>query len=279
MKEIKFDEIGYWTEIKLDIVRDYASAYSVIMNAPGQQKFYHVYIDAFSGAGIHISKTTKEYVLGSPLNALLVDPPFREYHFIDLNSSKTDLLRELVGDRPDVHIYSGDCNDLMISEIIPNIKYELFRRGLCLLDPYGLDLKWSVIEKAGNSKAIDLFLNFPIMAMNRTALWRDPSGVNPRDVKKMNDYWGDNSWQEKFYQPSDQLSFLEDEIIKSTNEEITDEFRKKLRIGARFDYVPAPIPMRNSKGSIIYYLFFASQNKTANKIIQSIFRKYQNYPA
>jgi hypothetical protein len=28
-----FDEIGYWSELKLDIVRDYASAYSRIMAA------------------------------------------------------------------------------------------------------------------------------------------------------------------------------------------------------------------------------------------------------
>lgn len=31
MSDIRFDEIGYWSEIKLDIVRDYAQAYSTIM--------------------------------------------------------------------------------------------------------------------------------------------------------------------------------------------------------------------------------------------------------
>ena len=28
-----FDEIGYWSEIKLDIVREYAVAYSTILSA------------------------------------------------------------------------------------------------------------------------------------------------------------------------------------------------------------------------------------------------------
>jgi hypothetical protein len=30
-KAFRFDEIGFWSEIKLDIVRKYASAYSTIM--------------------------------------------------------------------------------------------------------------------------------------------------------------------------------------------------------------------------------------------------------
>jgi three-Cys-motif partner protein len=63
----EFDEIGYWSEIKLEIVRDYASAYSRILNS---KNLPHVYIDAFAGAGQHISKNTGEFVPGSPLNAL-----------------------------------------------------------------------------------------------------------------------------------------------------------------------------------------------------------------
>jgi len=32
MSASRFDEIGYWSEVKLDIVREYATAYSVILN-------------------------------------------------------------------------------------------------------------------------------------------------------------------------------------------------------------------------------------------------------
>jgi len=134
----EFDEIGYWSEIKLEIVRDYASAYSRILNA---KKLPHVYIDAFAGAGQHISKGTGEFVPGSPLNALNVRPPFREYHFIDLNSDKVEYLQNLTAGKNDVHIYQGDCNDVLIRQIFPTLEYESYRRALCLLDPYGLDLK------------------------------------------------------------------------------------------------------------------------------------------
>ena len=172
----EFDEIGYRSEIKLEIVRDYASAYSRILNA---NKLPHIYVDAFAGAGQHISRGTGEFVQGSPLNALNIQPPFREYHFIDLNAAKVEHLQNLVGDRRDVHIYEGDCNDVLIQNIFPTLKYESYRRALCLLDPYGLDLKWDVMFQAGQLKTIDMFLNFPVIDMNRNVLWRNPKRVSP----------------------------------------------------------------------------------------------------
>jgi len=41
--------------------------------------------------------------------------------------------------------------------------------------------------------------------------------------------------------------------------------------------VPKPLAMRNTRGAIVYYLFFASQKDTAEHIIQDIFRKYEQY--
>lgn len=73
---IIFDEIGYWTEVKLDIVKEYATAYSRILSVQKSPCLTHVYIDAFAGPGTHISKTTREFIPGSPLNALLIEPQF-----------------------------------------------------------------------------------------------------------------------------------------------------------------------------------------------------------
>ena len=67
-RPVEFDEIGYWSEIKLDIVKDYASAYSRILTAQRKPALHHLYIDAFAGAGVHISKATRQYIAGSPIN-------------------------------------------------------------------------------------------------------------------------------------------------------------------------------------------------------------------
>lgn len=269
----KFDEIGYWSEIKLDIIKQYATEYSKIITAQG--RLSHVYIDAFAGAGIHISKTSQEPVLGSPLQALHVRPPFHEFHLIDLDNKKVAALKSIIGDRSNVHIYSGDCNQILLKEVFPKVQYGQYRRGLCLLDPYGLHLNWEVIKTAGEMKTLDMFLNFPIMDMNRNALWRVPERVDADSaaVNRMNAFWGDDSWRNIAY--TAQHNFL-GILEKEDNETIAEGFRKRLQTVAGFKDVPKPIPMRNSRGAIVYYLFFASQKAVAGKIVKYIFDKYRS---
>lgn len=274
-KKLKFDTIGYWSEVKLHIVKEYAQAYSTVFTGENQaRRFRHIYIDAFAGAGKHVSKTSGEWVLGSPLNALMTKPPFREYHFIDLDGGKVDCLREEVGDRPDVHFYNGDCNRILLDEVFPQVRFEAFRRGLCLLDPYGLHLNWEVIRTAGQRRSIDLFLNFPIMDMNRNAIWHNPEAVDPVDVSRMNAFWGDESWRSVAYKKVPALFSGWEE--KADNEAIAQAFRERLRKVAGFAHVPEPLPMRNSTGATVYYLFFASQKPVAQHIVKDIFKKYQS---
>jgi three-Cys-motif partner protein len=269
MSVLEFDEIGYWSEIKLDIVRDYASAYSRILNS---NKLPHIYIDAFAGAGQHISRSSGEFVAGSPLNALNVQPPFREYHFIDLNAAKAENLRRLTKGREDVTIYSGDCNKILIREIFPTLKFESYRRALCLLDPYGLSLKWEVMLQAGQLGTVDMFLNFPVMGMNRNALWRNPEKVAPERLKGMTTFWGNESWRDAAYSTSGNLFAIPE---KEPNETVAEAFRNRLVTVAGFKRAAEPLPMRNSNGAVVYYLFFASQVGVAENIVSDIFAKYR----
>ena len=186
----EFDEIGNWSEIKLAILKEYARAYSAIMTAQKSPQLRHAYIDAFAGAGIHISKLTNEFVSGSPLNALLIQPPFREFHLIDLSAKRVESLRKQVGDRDDVHIYEGDCNEVLLHKVFPQVQYSAYRRALCLLDPYGLHLSWEVIQTAARMKSIEIVLNFPVLDMNRNVLRRDPTEVQKSQISRMDRFWG-----------------------------------------------------------------------------------------
>jgi three-Cys-motif partner protein len=267
-----YDEIGYWSEVKLDIVRDYAAEYSKILSAQKFPALYHVYIDAFAGAGQHISRATGGFVPGSPLNALSVDPPFKEYHFIDLNRAKLASLAEIAQGSKNVHIHEGDCNEILLDKIFPEVSYEQYRRGLCLLDPYGLHLNWNVIATAGAMKSLEVFLNFPIADMNRNVLWRDPAKVDWSQRERLNRFWGDETWKNSAY--SSQPGLFGDIEEKTSNKEIVDAFRKRLLEVAGFRFVPEPVPMMNSQNAVIYYLFFASQKPIAEKIVSAIFSKY-----
>jgi three-Cys-motif partner protein len=270
----KFDRIGYWSEIKIEIVRKYAQAYSTILAA--QRRFHHVYIDAFAGAGEHLSRATNQLVPGSPGQALQVTPSFREFFFIDMDGDKVESLRRLYGERTDVRILQGDCNRILLEQVFPRVRWEDYRRGLCLLDPYGLDLDWQVIECAGRLRTIDLFINFPIMDVNRNVLWHNPEGVSPAQAGRLTAFWGDESWRTAAYRPSAQLSLFEghEELEKVDNASVAEAFRQRLRQVGGFPNVPPPLPMRNTQGAIVYYLFFASQKDVANHIVDEIFASY-----
>jgi three-Cys-motif partner protein len=161
-----------------------------------------------------------------------------------------------------------------VSEVFPRLRYEDFTRGLCLIDPYGLDLDWDVIKTAGQLKTIEVFLNFPVMDMNRNVLWHDASRVDPIQRQRMTRYWGDESWRQVAYTTENDLFGFE---RRTDNETIATAFRDRLRDIAGFRHVPEPIPMRNSTGATVYYLFFASPKAVADKIVTQIFDKYRDY--
>jgi len=276
--EYKADEIGHWSEMKLDIIREYADAYSRVLGSKNQRRLYHVYIDGFSGGGVHVSKTKQELIPGSPLIALGVNPPFKEYHFIDLDSQKIKALSDIVAGKSNAHLYEGDCNSILLDKVFPQVTYEQYRRGLCLLDPYGLHLNWEVIKTAGQMKSIEIFLNFPVMDMNRNVLWRDKNDerIRPEDIQRMSAFWGDDSWEGLAYTPKAQQSLFGGvEMQKEDNETITEGFRDRLKNVAGFKFVPKPLPMRNSTGATVYYLFFASHNEVGNRIAEHILKTYR----
>lgn len=269
-------EIGYWSEIKLTILQEYAKQYSLILSR--QSLLKHIYVDAFAGAGVHISRETKELIAGSPLNALNVTPSFYEVHLIDLDGKKVETLKELTKSHRNTYIYEGDSNEIILDKVFPRIRYEDYKRGLCLLDPYGLHLNWNVLKTAAEMRSVEIFLNFPIMDMNRNVLWHDTEGVDERNKERMNAFWGDDSWKEAVYSESPQRSlFGEESLEKETNEGIANKFKTRLEKVAGFEFVPDPIPMRNNNGATIYYLFFASNNKTGYRIAKHILEKYRTF--
>ncbi len=123
-------------------------------------------------------------------------------------------------------------------------------------------------------RTLDVFLNFRVADMNRNVLWHSADGVDRTQVERMNRYRGDESWRNVAYRPTITLLGVEDE--KTDNPTIAQAFRERLQQVAGFSHVPDPIPMRNSRGVIVYYLFFASPKPVAAKIVSDIFDKYRN---
>ncbi len=269
---MNLDEIGPWSEIKLDILREYAAPYSRILKSNG---FRHGYVDAFSGPGLHVRKGDGEEVLGSPLVALGVQPPFDEYHFIDLDGEKVDFLKSQVGSRSGVAFYNADSNQVMLESILPRFSYAKRTRALWVLDPYGLTLDWAVVRAAASSQAVEVFINFPIMHMNRNCKHDNLSKILPGELRAMDRFWGDRSWHAAMFRPSPQQNlFGAEDLDKTENRDLVEAYCKRLTEVAGFGFVANPLPMRNSRNAIVYYLIFAGPNRTGWKIVQDLYRKY-----
>ena len=271
----EYDEIGVWSEVKLAIIKEYASAYSRILDKTRRESIPRLrwhYIDAFAGPGVHLSRTTHEIVEGSPLIALRTIPPFSEYHFIDADPARAEQLQGIAGSRNNVHIYSADCNEILLNKVFPNAKYEDYQRALCLLDPYNINLKWEVIEAAGQSGSIEIFLNFMIMDINRNVLRRNRDLAIQSKVDQLTRLWGDETWQDAAYTSEGKL-FEDPE--KVSNDRFEQAWRARLKDKAGFKFVSEPMPMRTRTRSVIYYLYFASQKPVAASIVEDIFRKYR----
>jgi three-Cys-motif partner protein len=131
VKSSIIDEVGPWTEIKLAILRDYCAAYTTILRKSKSIRGY-AYIDGFAGPGVHLSKKTGERIQGSPAIALGLPNKFTEYHFIDLDGDKIAYLEKLKEGREDVHIWAGDCNQILLTEIFPRFVYSTFKRAVCV---------------------------------------------------------------------------------------------------------------------------------------------------
>lgn len=264
------DEIGPWSEVKLELLKRYATEYSKILSS--QPGLRHIYIDAFAGGGVHISRASGELVPGSPLNALLIKPSFKQYHFIEMDTRKVAALHSMAGERKDVFIYQGDCNKILLNQVFPQARWKDYARALCFLDPYGLHLNWDVIYTAGQSRSIDVFINFPIADINRNVLRRNPDDVDPLQAARMDSFWGDESWREVAWKTGRLL--FDEAREKVSNEELAEAFRQRLKKVAGFKDVPQPCPMLNQKRAVVYYLYFASQKAVAAEIVKHIFDKF-----
>lgn len=274
----ELEAIGTWSEIELQIIREYASAYTTILKEQPWCRGY-AYIDAFAGPGEFVAKQDHDRIIsGSPINALDIEYKFNEYHFIDINQSKIDHLQELIAERPEAHtvqLHLGDANEILRRTILPNFQYESYKRALCILDPYGMDIEWSTIESIGKARTMDVFLNFPLMDINRNAALKVLEASNPEEGARLTRIWGDDSWKHLAYVEQSDL-FSSSVLIKKDegNEILKRGFRDRLRRVAGFSFVPEPILMKNRKSGHLYFLFFASHQPVAKNIAEDILQKW-----
>lgn len=289
------DEIGEWSERKIEIVREYAKPFSQIISKNGLTALY---VDGLAGGGearrkqpkINPSNATLPFTLdnapiGADAEQVLttaarivseVKPRFAKYIFIDANEQKTAAMRHRCSKIPDanVEIIHDDASRTILDRVIPEIRASWKNRALCFLDPYGMHISWSVFQALGATGHAEAFINFPTLDIVRNILRDDPSLIEPIHAERMNLIWGDESWREVAF--TKQPGLFDAVFEKRTGEHVAKAFRKRLLDLGQFKYVSTPLPFRNKQNGLLYHLLFATQVPVALKIANDVMKKRAN---
>ncbi len=271
------DKIGSWSEAKLELLEKYLIAYATIMHNQKQTWLtsFH-YVDAFAGTGIHKAKDGGRLIEGSPLRALKVEPAFDVYWFIEVSSLRIERLEQLKLEFPDkdIRIRQGDCNEVLLRELVPQITRESKQRALAFVDPYGLEVEWNTIVQLAEAETFDVFINFSMMGVTR--LLEREKLPSKDTLNLLNRLMGHTEWVDQIYQSPPQMSLFGEQVIvrgKLRTQWLASLYKDYL--SCRFPQVSTPVIMKNTKGSPLYALFLGSHNKTAVKITNDIFRRFE----
>lgn len=238
-------------------------------------------IDAFAGTGYRTARRDRDedasgtlpfpdlaasdpqrLLDGSARLALKVEPQFDRYMFIERDAKRCAELEGLKTEFPDlaasIRVEEGEAN-ATIQKICA--KDWSSHRAVLFLDPYGMQVEWQTIEAIAKTKAIDLWLLFPLgIGVSRllTRTGEIPTGWRTRLDKLL----GTTSWYEEFYKVEHKTDLFgndEERVVKATNETIARYFTDRLK--TIFAGVAEPGVLRNSSNNPLYLLCFAAGNE------------------
>jgi len=274
---------GDWTGQKLDVVSKYLRAYSIALS---RQPFRKAYIDAFAGTGYRSARqggdslddgeellfpdladdAPQALLAGSAKMALMVEPRFDKYIFIERRSDRCELLEGLKTEFPhlatDVDIRQGDAN-----ACITDICRRNWRncRAVLFLDPYGLQVEWATIEAVARTRSIDVWLLFPL-AMGVNRLLARSGNIPEAWHRRLSLLLGTDDWYEEFYRVVREPTLFDgDEEIrveKASMQAIGSFFLRRLA-GVFAGVAKEPGVLRNSRNAPLYLLCFAVGNEAA----------------
>lgn len=275
---------GDWTTRKLDVLAKYLKRYTTALKKAPFEKWY---VDAFAGTGYRdahqdeagtpsqdvlspdLADTEPQTLLdGSARRALLTEPRFDRYVFIERSTARCARLEALRTEFPDVakaiEIRQRDANEEIRALCSGDWRS---RRAVLFLDPYGMQVEWITIEAIARTQAIDLWLLFPLgIGVNRLL---PKSGEIPESWRRRLDLLlGTRVWYDEFYRVEATPSlFGEDQerVVKASTETIGRYFNQ--RLGSIFAGVATqPGVLRNSRNNPLYLLCFAVGNARGKDI-------------
>jgi three-Cys-motif partner protein len=197
------------TELKLSIVEKYLKFFTTALKGKFEELWY---IDAFAGTGSRTIRHEErapglldageperiERRRGSAKIAIDVKPPFDFIVFIENKPLYVSALEELAARHPGrrIAVIKNDANDALQS-LIANNRWRS-TRAVLFLDPYGMQLEWSTLEKVAATKAIDVWFLFSLAGLYRQAT-RQLADIDEHKRAALTRMFGSDAWEAELY--------------------------------------------------------------------------------
>lgn len=248
---------GIWAKDKLYYLERYMSIFNTSMKNKWPTR---IYIELFAGSGRGVIRESEEIIDGSPLKATKQSIPFSNHIFVDINPEALEALGlriKSLNPAIDYRLIPGDCN-----ACVDNIRRDIDSSCLALafIDPTSMQIKFSTIESLTHDLRIDLIINFPLQAINRSYMYA-MQGYDD----KFNDFFGSKDWRDIISNASD---------FRSVGAKLLELYKNKLKAigyGKIRDLSPnqyleaGDVLVRGPKNIPLYYLVFASKSGLAYK--------------
>ena len=287
--------VGPWAKEKLDCLEKYLDAYTKVFLKQSWWCKKTVFVDAFAGAGrarirnsssksatqdslfeaFDSSSNDEEadkYLDGSPRKALEITHPFSRYFFIEQSSKRVDALNALKEEfqsNRSIEILEGDAATEIENQIIGNSEFNWENnRGVIFLDPFGMQVPWSVIETISKTNALEIILNLPVGHTLQRLLPRTGQFTSEKRLG-LDQYFGTDEWFDVIYEKSPGLFGDEISKFEKAGERLTLWYRSRLK--NTFGKASSARLIKNSRGGHLYYLIWAGHHPKGYEIAEDIF--------
>lgn len=270
--------VGPWAREKLDALGAYLDFYTKVLKHQGHWVKSTTFVDAFAGAGrarlrrragapaaesllaeidpLPIDAEAEEYIHGSPRVALGIANPFSRYVFIERDPARVaelEQLRQECGERYRIEVRPGTCDE----ELDALLRGDLGRSGhlaVVFLDPFGMQLSWSMIQRLAATKRIEVMINFTLGMAIQRVLPRD-AVLRPGWSETLDRFFGIHGWYDQVYERQTDLLGTRTEKRRDAGPRLLEWYCGRLR--AAFGHVSPARLIKNTKGGHLYYLIWA----------------------
>ncbi|MCV9960361.1 three-Cys-motif partner protein TcmP [Pararhizobium sp. BT-229] len=275
MSDHEFGNVS--TDLKLSLVESYLSAFSTALRSQFSELWY---IDAFAGTGERVIKHDAvpaglfpeiekrvERRRGSAKIALDITPAFDRIVFMEKKRSYCKALEALKAQHPTrrIDVVRGDANTAIEAEI-EAVKWT-GKRGVMFLDPYGMAVNWSTLERIRATEAIDVWYLVSLAGLFRQAT-RDRTKIEEKKRAAITRMLGTGEWESVWYNApikQDLFGKVDENLQRIADVEAIETFVGN-RLSDLFPKVLKPKRLKNAAGLPMFSLFLAISNPNGKAI-------------